>query len=393
MFIPIRTDSPLRTTPYANYALVTANVLVFILQSLRPNLTDGLQLYAHSPELPAFFTYAFLHGGPMHLIGNMVFLYIFGNNVNDRMGNVGYLCFYLAGGVFAGIGYVVTQDDPIGVVGASGAVAAVTGAYLVLFPRATITVFYIFILIGTLEIPSFFFILFFFAKDLLGWAGEQSMVAHNAHVSGTLFGFAVAFVLLSLHLLPRDTFDVLALVQRWNKRRQYRDMVAQGYDPFGYAPGRASTAGGRAGVPPPVPDAATQRVLDLRAEVSEAIAHHKLDRAAELYAQLKALDPDHVLSRQAQYDVANQLSHAGQYPMAAEAYESLLKHHPRFEQADQVALMLGLIYSRYLGQYDKAREHLRRAAERLHGERELSLARDELSRIEPLLAAAQGPRA
>ena len=91
------------------------------------------------PQLYQFVSYAFLHGGWMHLIGNMLFLYIFGNNVNDKLGNVGYFLLYLGGAIFSGLGHALFSNSPV--LGASGAVAAVTGAYMVLFPKTYVHVF------------------------------------------------------------------------------------------------------------------------------------------------------------------------------------------------------------------------------------------------------------
>jgi outer membrane protein assembly factor BamD (BamD/ComL family) len=92
-----------------------------------------------------------------------------------------------------------------------------------------------------------------------------------------------------------------------------------------------------------------------------------------------------VLARQAQLDVANQLAGQQRYPLAAEAYESFLRQYPKFEQIEQVELMLGLIYARYLAQYARAKECLVHALARLHNERESAMARAELTRIEPLV--------
>src|SRR5207249_2944787 len=123
-----------------------------------------------------------------------------------------------SGAVFAGIGYVLFE--PGRVLGASGAVAAVTGAYLVLLPRSNITIVYFFIFIGSIEIASLWFIAFFFAQDVFYQAmsrvpGMEASVAHMAHIAGSIFGAGVSFALLMAHLLPRDQFDVLALAQRW----------------------------------------------------------------------------------------------------------------------------------------------------------------------------------
>src|SRR5437868_10839319 len=232
MLIPLRTDSPLRTTPYMNWALIVANVAVYVLQATNPAIIDHYMLWPRYPRVYAFITSTFLHAGLLHIAGNMLFLYIFGNNVNDRMGHLGYLAFYLAGGIAGNIAYVLTQHEASPVLGASGAISAVTGAYLVLFPRSSITVFYFWFFFGQIEIPSLWFIGGFFAYDIFLQAAEHTAggggVAHMAHVGGTVFGFGLCFALLAVSLLPRDQFDIVALVQRWNKRRQYRDLVSKG---------------------------------------------------------------------------------------------------------------------------------------------------------------------
>jgi membrane associated rhomboid family serine protease len=400
MFFPIRTDSPLRTTPYMNWALIAANVVMFIIQSRlwpNPGQRVPIALDPRDPHVLHFFTYMFLHGSITHILGNMLFLYIFGNNVNDKMGHLGYLGFYLAGGVASGIVYVLWQGShAVPVIGASGAIAAVTGAFLILFPRSHITVLYFFLLIGTFELSCVWFILGFFAYDLV-YLAMADHVAHIAHVGGTVFGMATCYGMLAGNLLPRDQFDVVALVKQWNRRRQYRDAVSGGWNPYlAPAPPDAVAAGGWVGArPPPPPDPRTGRVMDLRASISEAIAHSDLTRAAQLFLELKSVDPQQVLSRQAQLDVANQLTNQQLYPQAADAYEGFLRHYPKFEQIEQIELMLGLIYARYLANYARAKECLLRAMARLHSERELTMARSELDRIEPLLAGrgAQSPRA
>lgn len=387
MILPIRTDSPLRTTPWMNWLLIAVNVVIFALTETRPPVVaiDHYWLNPNDLKLFGYVGYAFLHGGVAHLAGNMLFLYIFGNNVNDRMGNIGYLAFYLAGGVFAGMGHVLTSNGPV--IGASGAVAAVTGAYLVLLPRSHITIIYFFWLIGMAEIPSLYFIVFFFllqdvAFFFLPGLGDTG-VAHMAHIAGTLFGFSVCLVLLAFTLLPRDQFDVLALIQRWNRRRQFRSMVNQGFDPFGYIP--PSRAEPRRGEPV---DPRMEQIQNLRAQIAEALTRREHAPAAALYRRLMELDPKQVLSRGNQLDVANQLASEGAYPEAASAYELFLRQYPNYDQVEQVQLMLGLIYARYLQRYDRAKEQLSQAIRRLHGPRELELAQAELARIAELVGPA-----
>ncbi len=364
-----------------NWALIALNALVYLLQQV----PFGTQLpwYHHyvlttrEPQLLNYFTYAFLHGSPMHLIGNMLFLYVFGNNVNDKMGHLGYLAYYLAGGVFAGIAYVLTQGGDTSVIGASGAIAAVTGAYLVLFPQSHVTLLIFFYIVGTYEIASFWFIAFFFAQDLVLNHVEDS-VAHMAHIGGTVFGCAICLTLLATGMLPRDQFDVVALIKQWNRRRQYRDAVSSGWNPYLTPVAPAPSVNFRR-TPPPPPDPRQAQITDLRAEIAESVASHDLPRAADRYLRLKNIDKDQVLSRQAQLDVANQLAGQQLYPQAVEAYELFLRHYPKFEQIEQVELMLGIIYARYILQYLRARELLVKASARLHGDRELSMARTELA--------------
>lgn len=393
MFLPIRTDSPLRTTPYVNYAMLVINVLVFVAQYViapapgQQVWWTGLKLSASEPELLQFVTYGFLHADGWHIFGNMLFLYIFGNNVNDKMGQVGYLAFYIASVAFAGISYV-TWDQYGNVIGASGGVAAVVGAYLILFPRAHVTVLVLFFLIGTYEIPSLWFVAAFFIKDVIG-LGSGSGIAYSAHIGGTLFGVLVCVALLAMNLLPRDQFDVLALIKQWNRRRQYRDAVSSGWNPYGA--GKTAAVGERRGwvqseapaVAPP--DARQTQISMLRGQVHQLIADHDLSAAARGYVELKTLDPQQVLARQAQLDIANQFAQEQKFEQAAEAYETFLKHYPKYEQVEQVELMLGVVLNRFLNQPARAKEYLIRASAKLMDENTAKMARAELEKAERAL--------
>jgi membrane associated rhomboid family serine protease len=141
----------------------------------------------------------FLHGGWLHLLGNMLFLWIFGDNVEDALGKVGYLAFYLVGGVAAGaLQFVIGPNSTIPNVGASGAIAAVLGAYIVLYPRARILTVVFFFLITVIELPAVVVLGLWFVLQLFqGFSGlaanVNSGVAFFAHVGGFLFGAAIAF--------------------------------------------------------------------------------------------------------------------------------------------------------------------------------------------------------
>ncbi len=395
MLLPIRTNISPRRTPYINYALIAVNVVIFFL-SYAPHVdpftgeAEYLRRWANQLVLDPtpgrlylwqFVSYAFLHGGLLHILGNMFFLYLFGNNVNDKLGHIGYLCFYLAGGVFSGIGHVFMSSSPV--LGASGAVAAVTGAYLVLFPQTLITVLYWFFFIGMIELPALYFIAF----KLIIWDNvvEPSIappvaVAYSAHLAGYTFGISAMIVMLAIGLISGSQFDLWAMIKRWNRRRRYRDVVSSGYDPY---TGRQTR---QIRVKEVIKSAAQkqkeEQIQDVRSEISNRLAQRNLPAAAQGYLDLMKLDSEQILPRQNLLDVANQLAGENKHSESARAYEQFLSHYGSYEYAEQVELMLGILYSRYLHQTEAAIKHLRIAAEKLSDPGQLKMCQDELARLQ-----------
>lgn len=390
MIIPIRTDYRMTRTPWVNYGLIAINVILFLLNyngGYRARIED-LMLHPDNPELHQFFTSVFLHAGWTHIIGNMLFLWVFGNAVNDRFGNVGYLAFYLAGGILAGVGYLLLSANAP-VLGASGAISAVTGAYLVLLPRVRVTLlallFYIFM---PFEVSSLYFLLFQLVFNL--WmslspsvTGQASGgVAYVAHSSGYVFGIAVAGVFLALRIIPRDPYDLLSLIGASHRRRRYRRAVAGGYDPFSPVGSKLRRGGGRWVETRLVDDAAADgeatRQIQLRRRISESASANDLPGAARTYLELLEIDPQAVLGRRQQLDVANQFMASEQYPAAANAYERFGEHYGDYEHLADIYLMLGLIYGRYIRQYDRAERYLQQAMEKLGDPRKIDMARADL---------------
>jgi membrane associated rhomboid family serine protease len=397
MIIPIRTDYRLSRTPVVNYILLGINVALFLAGLSAEDIASSqrishLMLHPDNPQLYQFFTSVFLHAGWMHLLGNMVFLWVFGNAINDRFGNVGYLAFYLAGGVLAGVGYILLAGHAP-VLGASGAISAVTGAYIVLFPRTRVTVLLVFYFITFLEVSSLYFLLFqvvvnlvmSFTPGLTGSAGGG--VAYAAHSSGYIFGIGLSVALLYLRVLPRDVFDLLNLLRDARRRYQYRRMVSKGYDPFSYsrvrkpAPPRAARRVEASTVQSEPTAPSTSREMALRSEIREACQRHDLRDASRKYLQLVRIADDAVLSRQDQLDVANQLMADENYPAAADAYERFSRRFTAYEHMADIYLMLGLLYGRYLHQYDRAEQCLQQAVERLSDPGKNRLAQDELQAV------------
>jgi membrane associated rhomboid family serine protease len=207
--IPLRDVIPSRTTPYVTISLVAINVLVFLYQfALGPAVNQFVLAFG---LVPAYFSWVnvvtsmFLHGGFLHVAGNMLYLWIFGDNVEDRMGHGRFLAFYLLCGTAAALGQTLTvPDSMVPMVGASGAVAGVMGAYFVLYPHSRIvTLLPIFIFIQIIEVPAIFFLGVWFVMQLLSGVGSIAMatggepaggIAFWAHVSGFAAGILGVFV-------------------------------------------------------------------------------------------------------------------------------------------------------------------------------------------------------
>ncbi len=204
---PIRDHNPSGRTPYVNYALLILNIGIFLstwhLHQDQRALFAFYGDYALVPALVSegagysgFLTSMFVHGGLAHLGGNMLFLYIFGDNMEDELGHLGYLAFYLIAGLGAGLThYLAAPGSPVPTVGASGAIAGVMGGYLLLFPRARIDILVILVIIFRIfPLPAWVVLAIWFAMQIFGGFGsaaDQGGVAYWAHAGGFIAGLAL----------------------------------------------------------------------------------------------------------------------------------------------------------------------------------------------------------
>jgi membrane associated rhomboid family serine protease len=234
--LPLRDHLPTRTVPFVNYALIAANVVVFLMQlsgTLGPNYGEQWNLHPgliwDDPVggVETIFTSMFMHGGLAHIGGNMLFLWIFGDNVEDAMGHVRYLVFYLVGGACAAAAQIAAAPmSMVPMLGASGAISAVLAAYVFLYPRSPITVLnpipLLWLFWGLFLIfPAWLVIGLFFIVNLwsaLTTNAQGGGVAFMAHVGG----FVGGAVLYRLFLIGRERLEVYDRHDQWVRPRRPR---------------------------------------------------------------------------------------------------------------------------------------------------------------------------
>ena len=229
--IPLKDDTPRYSFPFMTLLLIVANFLVFFYQiSLGPRMDQRLvfqygmvparlEAAINRPSAPLgpavepFFTSMFLHAGWLHIIGNMWFLWIFGDNVEDAFGHFGYLVFYLSCGIFAGVAHTFFNwGSRLPAIGASGAIAGVMGAYIVLYPRAKVlTLVILIVFFFTVRLPAWLILGYWFLLQFLTGVGSLGLqtsggVAVWAHVGGFVLGALIA-LLIQRPQRPRAVYE------------------------------------------------------------------------------------------------------------------------------------------------------------------------------------------
>ena len=208
---PIRDHNPSGRVPYITWALIALNSVIFLSyvglfdspRAINAFFFDFAAIpvrISNGDGLETLVTSMFLHGGWMHILGNMLFLFIFGDNVEDEMGHVPFLVFYLACGLLAGLAHVVSAPmSTVPTVGASGAIAGVMGAYLLLFPRAQVDILVIIVVIfRVFPIPAWIMLAVWFGLQFIGGVGADPQaggVAYWAHAGGFVAGMVLALPL------------------------------------------------------------------------------------------------------------------------------------------------------------------------------------------------------
>ncbi len=374
MFIPLGTDRVIGRRPIATCTLIALNLAIFLGLAIvvRMGLSTDEEIIrfgaVHRTDFRVWtpVTSLFLHDptGLMHIGFNMLFLWIFGQALESRLGSWWFLLFYLAGGVAASLAHLVASASPA--IGASGAVAAVSGAYLVLFPRSTVKVLFWFLIVGVFHIPATYFIGLYFLLDLLGQVstmfGAGGSTAYAAHLGGTFFGVSTALVLLLTGILKSTDLDLLYLLKQRRRRAEMRSAARTFGTPFDHA-------GPTSGVPRRV-DASSASTPDpdapLRRQIVTALREDRTEEALELYrsapASLALPDAD-------QADLGNRAMKNSDSELAVRAYRRLLERRGEVIQgaggsSDEFRLLIASLLIRRLGRPGEARPYLDQLASR-----------------------------
>ena len=313
----------------------------------------------------------------------MLFLWVFGAAVEDRLTRPGFLAFYLIGGMVAGLAHGIASQNPV--IGASGSIAAVTGAFLALFPRSKIQILFFFFIIGLYYIPSLWFIGFYFFIDVARqvFASSKSDVAYMAHIAGYVYGFGIGFTLLATKIIKHEDFDVFYLFKQAKRRREFRRASKQSSTGIWSSPQKdKNKRSEKSAANDKQPSETQKRQLEQRSEIGRLIAAHDLSEAASKYQLLLKNSPEATLNESHQLDVANKLYEQGESEDAAQAYELFLARYKSSHKANEVRLLLGLLYIRKLNKPQQAKELIEKAKDALHNQGHTALADQLLSELE-----------
>ncbi|WP_305043344.1 rhomboid family intramembrane serine protease [Geoalkalibacter sp.] len=392
MFLPIGDFPNPRSTPWVNYLLMGINVAVWLLVSLplsaaRPDLHDPFLLeylyeigvrgavpaqaildqlsaydlfvfkYGFRPaefSLVTLFSSLFLHGSWMHLFGNMLFLWIFGNNVEHRLGSLGYLLSYLGAGVAATLFFALfVPDSQTPLIGASGAISGVLGFYFLWFPKNMVKVF-IFLfpfIITTVLVPARLVLGFYLVLDnllpfLLTRGGAESGVAHGAHIGGFIAGLALGW---GLERVPG--------LNLWRGERSYRKEVLQ-------SKAREDSGQNPAGL------------------IHRHLGEGRPGQAADLYLGLEHRQDRAALAADDVLDIGDYLLSAGRDDLALPLFRRFIAERPGAQRVDRAFLGAGLALSRHPRHITSAYQYFLQALDAARSDAVREQARQNLRGIE-----------
>jgi membrane associated rhomboid family serine protease len=401
VIIPLGTERGFHSRPIATVTLIALNVAAFaaLIASAGAHggpLGDGSEgvlgrfsfMGIHGPDWWRWITYAFLHSPTdwLHIGGNMLFLWVFGPTVEEKLGHVGFSVLYLLGAVVSAWSHSLVS--PAALIGASGAIAAIGGAFIVLAPLAPFRVLVFFLVVGVYTIPAYWVIGFALARDFIG-LGTPSGVSNAAHLGGYALGISSTLLLLATGVLKREQrWDIISIFQHRRRLQAFKaaSAINQEREQRVLAPTN-SKPGSRARAKPESASPDSESIAMARANVSAELARHNLPAAMVAYKDMLAKfskgGTSIILSRQNQLILANALFQSGDAATALPAYRHFLVQYPRDPEAAHVHLMLALIRTRYVPEVGEARREVDIALATLTDPDDVALANQLLHELGP----------
>ncbi|MHC4663697.1 MAG: rhomboid family intramembrane serine protease [Planctomycetota bacterium] len=395
LLIPIGDENYGDRRPYVNYVLIGLNVLVYLFISLPAgkeyeNMVIRYGVVPGDLSLVTLFTSMFLHGGLIHLIGNMLFLYIFGDNIERKFGHTGYTFFYLFTGIVAGLAYYVTGEAGRPAIGASGAISGVLGGYLFLFRKNRIKVLYWFyFFIGTFHITALWGIGLWIFWDVISYSfvlgsGVSSGTAHIAHIGGFAAGFGIAAALYLVGIIKLGEKGGAA-------RAGWEKPETEGWHGrmFSHGP---QTPGPKAYRPSPV----TEKKPDMDGKEVRALAESgNFSELMDSYRRSRIYHGIGTLPRHVEEEIGKRALAEGRFLVAASVFLDLTRHHGSGPNLGYYHGMLGIIHADHLDNFALAYRHLNKAVElgvdaTLEPQIEAHIKQLDSFLSEPLLAESPG---
>src|SRR5262245_37415590 len=385
MFFPLGDENPTRTTPVMTWLLIAANAAVFVAFNLQLGAAD-LQAWTlqwgfdvDHPFGPQLVTSMFMHGGWAHILGNMWVLWIVGNNVEDKLGKIRYLLFYVAGGAAAALTYaLIATRVPVSMevvrqlggrshpplVGASGAIAAIMGMYLVFFPEARIRVLILFYVV---PLRAKWFIGLSMLADLFTSVRYHQAavggVATMAHVGGGLFGVLSALVLKPLIGGGREG-------DAWDVHTGFAKRVDGRSEEW-----HAHTRPGAGRLAPEESDESS--LAEAERTISRLVRQGSVREAIDLYPAYVSLAREQPLPDDVQIEIAHEFYRQWLPREAIPAYLRYLETHPRGDDVAEAKFRLGDLYARGLGNGGEAARWLTEA-QREHPDPKVRVAAEKM---------------
>lgn len=335
IFFPYRDDNPKERFPLVTIILIAVNVAIFVIFAWQPNYQSIVEQYGFTPnnfKLSTLISSMFLHGGVLHLVFNMWYLWLFGDNLEDRFGKAIFVIFFLLGGIAAALIHSFTSGEllrSIPCIGASGAISAVMGGYIMLFPLARIRCWWFFFFHGgTISVSAFLFLgIWFLGQLFYGTTGgaEATGIAFWAHIGGFISGLVTSFVLKEYILHPEKTLSPQAK-DALQSQKELDDLVS------------TTTA------------EAVQKSKALegyRQVLEEYLTKGEVDAATKCYAEFETQSISGALSPCYQKLIADLLLEQNKHLLSLQAYLRFMFNYQDDQQLPSVKCRLGLLYSRH----------------------------------------------